>query len=127
VTRRLACVAAPALAAGGPPSLAHKCGSTEGVTANPFRLSTDDRAHLYAFEAGSGPVAVVLAHESPAGQPARPLLVRMARGSAERREAVAYGLVLGSARIVPTVSDAWDSGTTSFNSSTISSRESVSF
>ena len=37
-----------------------------GVSARPLWLTTPDRLRLYAIEAGSGPVAVVLVHESPA-------------------------------------------------------------
>jgi alpha-beta hydrolase superfamily lysophospholipase len=49
-----------------PPTLAEKCGpDTSGVTAQPFWLTTADRAQLYTIEAGSGPVGLVLAHESP--------------------------------------------------------------
>jgi alpha-beta hydrolase superfamily lysophospholipase len=50
----------------GPPSLAAKCGDASGVDAQPFWLRTSDGVQLYAIEAGVGPVAVVLAHESPA-------------------------------------------------------------
>ena len=49
-----------------PRSLATKCGETAGVSARPLWLTTSDRLRLYAIEAGSGPVAVVLVHESPA-------------------------------------------------------------
>jgi alpha-beta hydrolase superfamily lysophospholipase len=53
-------------ATGGLPALKEKCGDTSGVSAQPFALATSDGVSLYAIEAGSGPVAVVLAHESPA-------------------------------------------------------------
>jgi pimeloyl-ACP methyl ester carboxylesterase len=49
-----------------PRTLAQKCGETSGVVASPFWLETADGVRLYAVEAGSGPVGVVLAHESPA-------------------------------------------------------------
>lgn len=46
--------------------LASKCGSTHGVSSAPFWLRAEDGVRLYAIEAGSGDVGVVLAHESPA-------------------------------------------------------------
>jgi pimeloyl-ACP methyl ester carboxylesterase len=49
-----------------PRTLAQKCGDTAGVAAKPFWLETADRVRLYAVEVGSGPVGVLLAHESPA-------------------------------------------------------------
>jgi alpha-beta hydrolase superfamily lysophospholipase len=49
-----------------PQPLANKCGDTFGVAAKPFWLTAEDGVHLYALEAGSGDVGVVLAHESPA-------------------------------------------------------------
>ena len=49
-----------------PRSLAAKCGETAGVSARPLWLTTSDGLRLYAIEAGTGPVAVVLVHESPA-------------------------------------------------------------
>jgi alpha-beta hydrolase superfamily lysophospholipase len=58
-----------ALAAGGsagPPRLAGKCGDTSGISSAPFWLEAKDGVRLYAVEAGSGDVGVVLAHESPA-------------------------------------------------------------
>lgn len=54
--------AAPA--ARRPPSLVAKC-SGSPIHAAPFWLTTSDGVRLYAIEAGSGPTAVVLAHESP--------------------------------------------------------------
>jgi alpha-beta hydrolase superfamily lysophospholipase len=62
-----AAVAAVASAASTPPRpLAEKCGNVSGVTSQPFWLEAADGVHLYAVEAGSGSVGVVLAHESPA-------------------------------------------------------------
>jgi alpha-beta hydrolase superfamily lysophospholipase len=49
-----------------PHSLAAKCEETDGVSAHPLWLTTSDGLRLYAIEAGSGSVAVVLVHESPA-------------------------------------------------------------
>jgi pimeloyl-ACP methyl ester carboxylesterase len=46
-----------------PPSLATACGSDSGIVARPLWLTTADNVRLYAFEAGSGHVAVVLAHQ----------------------------------------------------------------
>lgn len=60
-------IAVGALAGARPPQpLATKCGDTSGVTAKPFWLTARDGVRLYAVEAGSGDVGVVLAHESPA-------------------------------------------------------------
>jgi alpha-beta hydrolase superfamily lysophospholipase len=60
-------IAVGALAGARPPQpLATKCGDTSGVTATPFWLTARDGVRLYAVEAGSGDVGVVLAHESPA-------------------------------------------------------------
>jgi alpha-beta hydrolase superfamily lysophospholipase len=56
----------PGAAAAGLPSLKQKCGDTSGVSAEPVTIPTSDGVGLYAIEVGSGPVAVVLAHESPA-------------------------------------------------------------
>ena len=53
------------LATGGPPLLVAKCGDAAGIAAKPFLLATEDGVHLYAIDAGSGSVAVVLVHESP--------------------------------------------------------------
>jgi len=58
-----------AVAGAGPPvprTLEQKCGDTSGIAARPFWLETDDGVRLYAVETGTGPVGVVLAHESPA-------------------------------------------------------------
>ena len=41
-----------------------ECGSSS-VTAAPFWLEASDSVRLYAVEEGSGPIGVVLAHESP--------------------------------------------------------------
>jgi alpha-beta hydrolase superfamily lysophospholipase len=49
-----------------PQPLTSKCGDTHGVTSTPFWLTANDGVHLYAVEAGTGAVGVVLAHESPA-------------------------------------------------------------
>jgi dienelactone hydrolase len=46
-----------------PPSLASACGSASGLAAEPFWLQTEDNVRLYAVEAGTGSVAVVLAHQ----------------------------------------------------------------
>jgi Alpha/beta hydrolase family len=46
-----------------PPSLARACGSASGIDAEPLWLETDDGVNLYAIEAGTGRVAVVLAHQ----------------------------------------------------------------
>src|SRR5215831_21373350 len=62
-----AAVAAGASGAATPPRpLAEKCGNVLGVTSQPFWLEAADGVRLYAVEAGSGSVGVVLAHESPA-------------------------------------------------------------
>lgn len=62
-----AAVAAVASAASSPPRpLAEKCGTVTGVTSQPFWLGAADGVPLYAVEAGSGSIGVVLAHESPA-------------------------------------------------------------
>jgi alpha-beta hydrolase superfamily lysophospholipase len=53
-------------AGGSPPTLTEKCGDAPGVSAQPFWITTSDGVRLYAIEAGSGPVGIVLAHESPA-------------------------------------------------------------
>jgi dienelactone hydrolase len=50
-------------AADEPPSLASACGSTSGIEAEPFWLQTEDNVRLYAIDAGTGTVAVVLAHQ----------------------------------------------------------------
>jgi pimeloyl-ACP methyl ester carboxylesterase len=49
-----------------PRPLESKCGSTYGIASTPFWLRAEDGVRLYAVEAGSGDVGVVLAHESPA-------------------------------------------------------------
>src|SRR5262249_59697566 len=49
--------------AGRPPSLASACGSALGIDAQPLWLQTRDNVRLYAIDAGSGPNAVVLAHQ----------------------------------------------------------------
>ncbi len=59
-------VSSGANGAGGPPTLKEKCGDTPGVSTQPFWITTADAVRLYAIEVGSGPVGVVLAHESPA-------------------------------------------------------------
>jgi fermentation-respiration switch protein FrsA (DUF1100 family) len=46
-----------------PPSLARACGSASGIEAEPFWLQTEDNVRLYAIDAGTGSVAVVLAHQ----------------------------------------------------------------
>ena len=46
-----------------PPSLASACGSASGIEAEPYWLQTEDNVRLYAIDAGSGSVAVVLAHQ----------------------------------------------------------------
>jgi uncharacterized protein len=46
-----------------PPRLATACGSTSGIDARALWLTTDDHVRLYAIEAGTGPVAVLLAHQ----------------------------------------------------------------
>jgi pimeloyl-ACP methyl ester carboxylesterase len=51
------------VAADKPPSLATACGSASGIHARALWLTTDDGVRLYAIEAGTGPVAVVLAHQ----------------------------------------------------------------
>jgi alpha-beta hydrolase superfamily lysophospholipase len=48
------------------PPLSSKCGDTSGVDAHPFHVRTSDGVDLYAIQAGSGPTALVLVHESPA-------------------------------------------------------------
>jgi alpha-beta hydrolase superfamily lysophospholipase len=53
-------------AATAPRPLAEKCGDTSGVSAQPFTFAAADGVQLYGFEAGAGPVGVVLVHESPA-------------------------------------------------------------
>jgi pimeloyl-ACP methyl ester carboxylesterase len=49
-----------------PRPLATKCGNTFGAAVAPFWLRATDGVRLYAVEAGSGDVGIVLAHESPA-------------------------------------------------------------
>jgi alpha-beta hydrolase superfamily lysophospholipase len=50
-----------------PPSTATLCGALPaGLHATPVWLRTSDGVRLYAAAAGSGPTAVVLAHQSPA-------------------------------------------------------------
>jgi len=61
----LATLAVAAALAAAPQPLAAKCGPTGGVHATPFWLTASDRTRLYAVEAGSGPIGVVLVHESP--------------------------------------------------------------
>jgi alpha-beta hydrolase superfamily lysophospholipase len=62
----LAAALAPAAAAAGAPRpLAAKCFGSP-IRARPFWLTAADGVRLYAFEAGTGPVSVVLVHESPA-------------------------------------------------------------
>jgi alpha-beta hydrolase superfamily lysophospholipase len=56
----------PGAVAAGLPGLEQKCGDPSGVSAEPVAIPTSDGVRLYAIEVGSGPVAVVLAHESPA-------------------------------------------------------------
>jgi uncharacterized protein len=46
-----------------PPRLATACGSTSGIDARPLWLTTDDHVRLYAIDAGTGSVAVLLAHQ----------------------------------------------------------------
>ncbi len=46
-----------------PPSLASACGSASGIEAEPYWLQTEDNVRLYAIGAGTGSVAVVLAHQ----------------------------------------------------------------
>ena len=62
------CAVATPTSAGtpSPRTLEQKCGETSGIAAKPFWLETADGVRLYAVESGSGPVGVVLAHESPA-------------------------------------------------------------
>jgi len=56
-----------AQAAAAPRPLAEKCsGDTSGVTAQPFTSPATDGIELYGIEVGTGPVGVVLVHESPA-------------------------------------------------------------
>src|SRR6266516_7171473 len=50
-------------AADEPPLLASACGSASGIRAEPFWLQTEDNVRLYAISAGTGPFAVVLAHQ----------------------------------------------------------------
>lgn len=50
-------------AGGPPPLLREKCGETYGVEAQPFWLTASDGVQLYAIEAGTGPLSVVLSHE----------------------------------------------------------------
>lgn len=50
-------------AAEDPPSLATACGSGSGIDARSLWLTTSDNVRLYAVEAGTGPVAAVLAHQ----------------------------------------------------------------
>lgn len=57
---------AGAVPAASPPSLTASCGDASGVTARPFFVRTSDGVGLYSIEAGDGPTAVVLVHESPA-------------------------------------------------------------
>ena len=68
VLAALAGIAAALAGAAGPAPrpLATKCGETSGVSARPFWLTASDGVRLYAAEAGTGTVGVVLAHESPA-------------------------------------------------------------
>jgi len=47
------------------PSLQQKCGDSD-VVAQPFLVPTSDGVQLYSIEAGTGPSAIVLVHESPA-------------------------------------------------------------
>lgn len=49
--------------AGEPPSLATACGSASGIHARALWLRTEDDVRLYAIDAGTGSVAVVLAHQ----------------------------------------------------------------
>jgi dienelactone hydrolase len=52
------------LGASAPPSLVSACGfSSPGLTAQPVWIQTSDGARLYAIQAGTGPTAVVLAHQ----------------------------------------------------------------
>jgi len=60
----LGAVAVAAGASGAPRPLVEKCGSSS-VTAEPFWLEASDGVRLYAVQDGSGPIGVVLAHESP--------------------------------------------------------------
>jgi pimeloyl-ACP methyl ester carboxylesterase len=50
-------------AANRPPSLAVACGVTNAFPAHSLWLTTADRVHLYAIEAGAGSTTVVLAHQ----------------------------------------------------------------
>jgi hypothetical protein len=59
----LAVVVPVGRAAGKPPSLAAACGDASGIRARSLWLTAADRVHLYAVEAGTGPRAVVLAHQ----------------------------------------------------------------
>lgn len=60
----LGAVAGAAGASDAPRPLVEKCGSSS-VTAAPLWLEASDGVRLYAVEEGSGPIGVVLAHESP--------------------------------------------------------------
>ncbi len=60
----LGAVAVAAGASGAPRPLVEKCGSSS-ATAAPFWLAASDGVRLYAVQEGSGPIGVVLAHESP--------------------------------------------------------------
>jgi pimeloyl-ACP methyl ester carboxylesterase len=51
------------VAAEKPPRLATACGSASGIDARVLWLTTNDGVRLYAIEIGTGPVAVVLAHQ----------------------------------------------------------------
>jgi dienelactone hydrolase len=57
---------ATATATDPPPKLSAACSSTSGLTARSSWLLTDDKVRLYAVEAGSGPTAVILAHQGGA-------------------------------------------------------------
>ena len=46
-----------------PPRLATACGSASGMHARALWLRTDDHVRLYAIDAGTGSIAVVLAHQ----------------------------------------------------------------
>jgi hypothetical protein len=66
-------LAAAALVAGAPaadadaaPPLSSTCGDAPGITAQPAYVRTADGVDLYALDAGTGPTAIVLVHESPA-------------------------------------------------------------
>jgi hypothetical protein len=49
--------------AADPPTLSDACGSTLGLEAHAAWLTTSDGVRLYTIEAGSGPTAIVLAHQ----------------------------------------------------------------